>query len=231
MTARDEGEASPHTGGFWAVIRKCTLGLLGILLTVMAVPDSPMLLIFPMWIFTYLGRDPIRKAIRGLPLWASFIGAGVFFGLLTEVFAIAENWSLPPEQRILLSPDPFLDIFYGGFYYSLLIATWYLLVRRFTYSKTEIFLITGLLGIFTEETGQVFLRIFSVPVVGALYAIIVSLVYGIFPMLAYMVSEEKIDAEPRAGVCGRFLVAALALFVQWAFYGLVILPALKALGS
>jgi hypothetical protein len=123
-----------------------------------------------------------------------------------------------------------LDLIYGLFYYSLLIVTWYLLIRGFTYSKKEVFLVTGIYGIFTEEVGQVFLRIFTVPVIGLLYAIIVSFVYGIFPMLAYMVSEEKLGVQ-RANVIVRFLVAAPALFVEWAVYGLFVLPALKRVFS
>jgi hypothetical protein len=211
-------------------MKKLLLWFLGISLTIIGISGNPMLLIFPIWIFTYLNREPLRRLVRGVPFSVSFIGFGVLFGLLTEVFAIVNNRSLPPEKRILLSPDPVLDLVYGVFYYSLLIATWYFLVRAFTYSKTEIFVITGIYGIFTEEVGQVFLRIFTVPVVGFLYAIIVSFVYGIFPMLAYMVSEEKLGAK-KSGVVVRFLVAAPAFFVEWAAYGLFILPALKRVFS
>ena len=206
------------------------LWFLGILLTVIGISGNPMLLIFPMWIFTYLNREPLRRLVRGVPFSVSFIGSGVFFGLLTEVFAIVNNRSLPPEQRILLSPDPMLDLIYGLFYYSLLIVTWYVLIRGFTYSKKEVFLLTGIYGIFTEEMGQVFMRIFTVPMTGLLYAIIVSFVYGIFPMLAYMVSEEKLGAK-KSNVVIRFLVAAPVLFVEWAIYGLFVLPALKRVFS
>lgn len=209
---------------------KYLLWFLGILLTVIGISGNPMLLIFPMWIFTYLNREPLRRLVRGVPFSVSFIGSGVFFGLLTEVFAIVNNRSLPPEQRILLSPDPLLDLIYGLFYYSLLIATWYVLIRGFTYSKQEVFLLTGIYGIFTEEMGQVFMRIFTVPVTGLLYAVIVSFVYGIFPMLAYMVSEEKLGAK-KSNVIIRFLVAAPVLFVEWAVYGLYVLPALKKVFS
>lgn len=209
---------------------KYLLWFLGILLTIIGVSGNPMLLIFPMWIFTYLLREPLRRMVRSVPFSVSFIGSGVFFGLLTEVFAIVNNRSLPPEQRILLSPDPILDLIYGLFYYSLLIATWYVLIRGFTYSKKEVFLLTGIYGIFTEEMGQVFMRIFTVPVTGLLYAIIVSFVYGIFPMLAYMVSEEKLGAK-KSNVIIRFLIAAPVLFVEWAVYGLFVLPALKRVFS
>ena len=113
----------------------------------------------------------------------------------------------------------------------MLIVTWYVLITAFTYSKSEVFVITGIYGIMTEEVGQVFLRIFRVPIIGLLYAIIVSFVYGIFPMLAYMVSEEKLVAPKRGNLLIRFLAAAVALFLEWAIYGLFVLPALKRGGS
>ncbi len=112
-----------------------------------------------------------------------------------------------------------------------LIATSYGLIRAFTYSKSEIFVITGIYGILTEEVGQVFLRIFTVPVTGLLYALMVSFVYGIFPMLAYLVNEEKLGAKPRANILVRSLVAAPVLFIEWAVYGLCLLPTLKRLFS
>jgi hypothetical protein len=211
-------------------MKRLFLWFLGIILAIIGISGNPMLLIFPMWIFTYLFQKPLKRLAKGVPFSVSFIGFGVLFGLLTEVFAIINNRSLPPEKRILLSPDPVLDLVYGVFYYALLIATWYLLIKAFTYSKTEVFIITGIYGIFTEEVGQVFLRIFTVPVVGFLYAIIVSFVYGIFPMLAYMVSEEKLGAR-KSSIVIRFLVAAPALFIEWAAYGLFILPALKRVFS
>jgi hypothetical protein len=204
------------------------LGLLGILLTWIGVSRNPMLLIFPMWIFTELNKGRLRRLVRGVPLSVSFIGSGLFFGLLTEVFAIVNNRHLPPEKRILLSPDPTLDLLYGVFYYLMLIVTWYGLIKAFTYSRREVFVLSGIYGILTEEVGQVFLRIFQAPVVGLLYALIVSFVYGIFPMLAYLVSEEKIRGPRRGNLLMiRSLAAAVALFVEWAGYGLLVLPALK----
>jgi hypothetical protein len=209
------------------LMRERLLWLLGLGLTVVGVRSNPMLLIFPMWIFTYLGRDRFRRLVRPLPASAAFIGCGMFFGLLTEIFAILNNLHLPPEERILLSPSPALDLAYGIFYYLMLILTWYALIKVFTYSRAEVFIITGIYGIMTEEVGQVFLRIFRVPVVGLLYALIVACVYGIFPMLAYMVSEKKLASAKRSNLAIRVLAAAAGLFLEWAAYGLFVLPALK----
>jgi hypothetical protein len=151
------------------------------------------------------------------------------FGLLTETFAIVNNLSLPPEKRILLSPHPVLDLFYGLFYYLLLIVTWRFLIARYTYSKVEVFAITGLLGVMTEETGAVFVRIFTMPVMGFLYAVLVAFVYGIFPMLAYMVAEDRLPARSEPRRARRFVAAGLALFAQWVVFGLLVLPVLKGL--
>lgn len=202
------------------------LGLLAVLLAAVACRGNFMLLIFPMWIVTWLLREPLRRWVNRLPLGLAFVGSGTIFGMLTEAMAILNNRALPPEKRILLSPDPALDVLYGLFYYLLLVSTWYLLIRAFTYSKREVFVIAGVYGILTEEVGQVFLRIFTVPVTGALYAVMVAFVYGIFPVLAYLLCEERFG--PRRSNLGlRFLVAAMALFVEWAVYGLFLLPMLK----
>ena len=206
------------------------LGSLGIVLAIVGIMGHPMLLIYPMWIFTHLNRDRLRRMVRGVPFSVSFIGFGVIFGLLTEIFAIINNSTLPPEKRILLAPDPLLDLIYGFFFYFLFMAVWCLLIKRFTYSKKEVFVIAGLYGICTEEVGQVLVRVFTVPVTGFLYAIIVSFVYGIFPLLAYVISEEKLGAK-KGNLAVRSLVATLALFVEWAAYGLFILPALKKVFS
>jgi len=60
-----------------------------------------------------------------------------------------------------------------------------------------------------------------------LYAVVVAVVYGLFPTLAYLVSEQKLGSDRRGNLVVRFVVAAVALFVEWAIYGLLVLPALK----
>jgi len=42
-----------------------------------------------------------------------------------------------------------------------------------------------------------------------------------------MVSEEKLKTTRRLNLLVRFLLAAVALFVEWAVSGLIVLPALK----
>ncbi len=122
-------------------MKRVLLWALGIFLTIVGISKNPMLLIFPMWIFTYLNRGAFRRLVRGKPLSVSFIGFGLLFGMLTEIFAIVNNRHLPPEQRILLSPVPVLDFVYGIFYYLMLIVTWFVLIKALPYSKSEVFVI------------------------------------------------------------------------------------------
>ena len=48
-----------------------------------------------------------------------------------------------------------------------------------------------------------------------------------FPHAGFMVSEEKIRTTRRLNLLVRFLLATVALFVEWAVYGLMVLPTLK----
>ncbi len=146
-------------------------------------------------------------------------------------FAIFENLKKPEEYRILLNQDPFLDLVYGFFYYSLVIVSWYLMLRKINYSKKEIFFITGIYGIFVEETGQVFLRIFTTDITGLLYAIFVIFIYGLFPMLGYMLTEKNFNQKRKPSKAWNYLLAILVLFLQWAIYGNFISPFLKNIFS
>lgn len=181
-----------------------------------------MMMVFPMWVIVYLFRDRISGILGNLPLPIAFIGAGVIFGLMTETFAIIDNLSVPHTQRILIDAEPALDLIYGFFYYLMMVTTWYFVLLYHRFSMVEIFLISGLFGIFTEETGAVFLQIFHAPLYGIFYAIIVMFIYGIFPMLALMVTEGRFENKGT-----HRLLWLEGLFLQWAIYDLFILPFLK----
>ena len=198
--------------------KKILLIILGVILIVLGF-KSPMLLIFPMWIFVYLFLDKFKLLFGKLPLWLSFISLGVGFGLLTESFAIVENLEVASGDKVLLSPDPFNDLVLSFFYYLFVITTLYFLIKKYSYSKIEVFFLVGVYGVFAEEMGQVFLRTFTVPVFGFIYAIYVVFVYGIFPLLSYMICEDRFESKKQIGLMSKFLIGLFAMFLQWAIYG------------
>jgi hypothetical protein len=205
--------------GLWALA--ALLMLLG--------AGSPMLLIFPMWIVTYLQRQRLARAVARVPRDLGFVAAAVCFGLLTEAFAVLTNLSRPPAERILLDPDPSRDLLMALAYYSAVATTWWWLLRRWRFSQRDVFLTTGLFGIVVEETGLVLLRIVTWPILGAIYAVYVAFVYGLFPMLALMVcGGEPVRGErPPAPGAGARAAAFGALMLQYLVMGGLVFPILR----
>ena len=171
-----------------------------------------------MWIMVYLFQETLKKIFNQLPLPLAFLATGTIFGLLTEFFAVLNNLKLPPDKRILLHPNPAIDLLMGLFYYFLFIVTWYLLLRKIKFSKTAVFIFSGLFGIIVEQNGAILFGIFSNPLLGSLMAILVACVYGIFPLLAYTLTEERF-IERRKVEPQHYLLAAFAFFLFWAIYG------------
>jgi hypothetical protein len=206
------------------------LGLIGIILTVFSFFkfENSMLFIFPLWIFTYIFKEQIQKLMSWLQGSTGFIIVGVFYGMVIEVLAILNNLHLPVSERVLLDGDPIKDLVFGIIYYTFLIMCWYLLLRKISFSKFEIFIITGIFGIFVEETGQVIMRIFEQPITGTLYAILVMFIYGLFPMLTLMITENTFSSGRKKSSWWFYVLAFIALFFQYSVYGNTVYPVLKA---
>lgn len=211
-------------------MRKVALGLLGGILILFGL-QSPMTLIFPMWIFVHLFRKPLVALGERLPVEAAFVLFGLAFGLLEEIFAILQNRGVAPEERALLNPDPIADLALGVVFYTLLIVTWLLLISRIKYSKRAVFIITGLFGLVTEQMGAIVMGVIANPIGGTVIAAVVVCVYGIFPMLAYMLTEHRFKTGRRVNSLWFSLLALGCIFLQWAVYGLFIHPSLSALLS
>ncbi len=211
--------------------KRVAFAALGVVLVLIVLLDigGPMLLIFPLWIFTYLFREQLENILSKLPGSTGFVVAGITYGVLIEIFAIVNNLDRPVNERVLLDGDPKNDLILGVLYYAFVIVSWYLLLRKVRFSEREVFLITGIYGIIVEESGQVVLRMLEQPVLGTLYAVLVMFVYGLFPMLALMVAGRKFPADRKKGSAGMYALAVAVLFVQYALYGNTVYPILKAI--
>lgn len=211
---------------------KIFLWLLAILLAVVSF-ESPQGFIFTIGLVSYLLKDKIKPIFDRFSPRTAFILSGVFFGLLTEVFAILSNLNIAPEKRALLHPDPIPDLLIGVINYTLFVAVWYLLIRKIDLPKKAVFFVSGIYGIFTEQfttlAGPViFLGILANPITGSLMAILVMCVYGIFPTLAYMFTKERFGERSKPK-WWSYLLALFCLFLFWAIYGNFIHPVLLAI--
>lgn len=186
--------------------------------------NSPQGIIFPIALASIYFREKIQPYFIGLSASVTFIGVGIFLGLLTEVFAILSNSGIPAHEKILLHPDPFVDIFMGVFYYSSVTIIWYFLVRRYQFTKKAVFIISGILGILTEQAGAIFLGIFTSPLLGIPMAIIIACIYAIFPTIAYLFAEKKFSSTRIRPMWYHYILALSIIFLQWAVYGNLIHP-------
>lgn len=208
-------------------VKRPLLGLLAGGL-VLAGLGSPMLLIFPMWIAVYLFRDRLAGLAARVPRDYGFLVAVVGFGMLTETFAIVQNLSRPASERILLDPEPAKDLVFALVYYSAVGVTWLALLRWRAYSRLDVFVVTGVFGIVVEQLGAVLVSILTAPLLGALYAVFVAFVYGLFPMLGLMVAGDGFEPTRPAPTWRSRGLALAALFGQFLLVGLVIYSPMRA---
>ncbi len=205
-------------------IALCGLVLIGI--------KQPMALVFATAVAALLFAKPIKERAKHFQTSWDFVSIGILLGMLTEIAAISDNIHKPAQERILLHPDPLADLFLGFFFYTLLIGCWYGLLRCWAFSVTQVFLLSGILGILTEQFNPaqggpvIFLNAISNPIAGIPMALLVACVYGIFPALAYFLTQHTFDHRKSVSL-RAFATSAVALFLQWVIYRILILPSLK----
>ncbi len=210
------------------------LWIVGIIFTIIFTfgVKTQMNLIIPMVIFVYLLKDKIKNYLIRFSLRTSFIGSGLVFGLLTEVFAIWSNITVPLKERALLNPYPLPDLILAFFWYGLFVVVWYFLLKKYNYTKKEIFLLAGMYGLVFEQKGIFLLNMFT-SLGGLIIGLFIMAVYAIFPILAYMITEHRFPVRKNSLFLVRWLVALLALLshdVIWWVCGLIYYPILQKLG-
>ena len=207
-----------------------------VILLVLSV-NNPMGLTYAMGVAAYLLQNPLRKFFSFLPHPLDFIGLGIFFGLCTEGFAILDNLKRLPENRILIDADPMRDLFFGFFFYGFFILMWYVLLRRWRFSMRQVFVLSGIFGILTEQFNPaaggpvILLQVITNPFLGIPMAFLIACVYGIFPALAYLLTEGRFSAKRMQVRWRGYCFAIGALLLQWAIYGNIILPFLRRILS
>lgn len=190
---------------------------------------QPMAFVVPMAILALLMRRPLTAALAAIGPSLAFVGSGLAFGLATEGFAILGNTDRADQDKILMHARPGVDLFFGVFSYGLPMLAWLPLVKCYRFSLREVFLLTAAYGICAEQGGRIVLIALSSPWPGLPLAGIIGSIYGAFPTLAYMLTQQRFaPGRPEAGL-RHHVLACFLLFLQWAVFGLVVLPALKSL--
>lgn len=145
----------------------------------------------------------------------AYLLVGMASAYLVEVLAVIDNLKLPPNERILLNPDPLTDLYLAFAYYFPFVLYWGLTVRRYDYSWREVFLIGGATGILMEQMGAVFL---SFNPIAWLYVL---LVYGSYKAIPVLVAERCLEGMDRKElkVWKKLVLGALIEFLAFVSAG------------
>lgn len=203
--------------------------ILGVLFLFLGFTDDPMSLEFALWMFALAFTVPLQKFFSRFPPLRTFFFVGFLVGIFAELFAVFGSLDVPAGERVLMGQSPKTDLIFGLFYYSMLMCIWTFLVHRYSYTRKEIFVLTGLLGIATEGVGAVFVGLITNPIgFGGLYALIVFCVYGIFPYIAFLTIEGRVTpTHAESGNMKKYGMAILGMFLFIALFGNYLLPLLR----
>jgi hypothetical protein len=194
-------------------IFKIALFVFGVILTILFALNHPQSLIFPMWIFVYLFKAKLSKIFAGKS-WM-FIVVGVMFGLIIEVFAILtainQGQSEATRNVTLFHHDVGADLVLGLFYYTVLISTWYLILRKINFSPKSVLITAGIFGVAVEQGGAVLLIIASG---GLLAGLFVFMVYGVYPMLAYYLTRNNFLSDREKPKWWHYVLTLILLYLS-----------------
>lgn len=205
--------------------------ILVILLSALALVDvsSRQGLIFPIGLLAFMYRESLMQLSNRISFPLAYFVTGLFFGILTEVFAILGNLNLPTEQKVLLNQQSTMgDLSMGVVWYGLFLFTWYVLLQKINFSKRTVFIASGLFGILTENSGSILFGIIASPILGTILALMIGLVYAIFSYLAYLLTEHRFPIRNNPSP-HHYALIPLFFFLFWAVYGNIIHPFLLSI--
>ncbi len=168
---------------------------------------------FSIFMLIYYFKEKLQKGYTNIQIneYLKLMLFGLIFSYLTEIFAIIDNIPKPPSQRILLNPNPLLDLYLAIGYYLPFISFWSFLAIKYDYTPWNVFVIGGSTGILMEQMGAIFL---SMNPFAWLY---VFLVYGSFKSSAILLADDELKNSERYNISIWKKVAFGLLFESFAF--------------
>jgi len=211
--------------GLSAWAGRVALGLSALipLLALFSKPPGTALLIYTLFVLGVLLRKPITALadrLTGRPepyLFLTFLVSGS----LTELFAWLNNYLEAAAQPALFHPQLGADLIVGFGFYGGWAFAWIIVLRRYRFTLREVFLVTGIQGIFFEQLGAVFLmmvKLFATnPLLSLVFGLYVCAVHGSAAALAVLPWLQRFDT-PTSRHWARFPIV-IALMVGGAFLG------------
>ena len=187
-------------------------------------PPDLMLLIYSGFVIAWCWQHRLDKIVQRLPGPLAF---HLFFcflvtGCLTEVLAWTSNYLKAAEIPALFHPQLGVDLLIGIGFYGGWAAAWGMALRWYRFKLWEVFVITGVQGIFLEQLGAVFLAMVrawsSNPLLALLFGAYVFTVHGSIAGLALLPTLRRFDTPAQSRSWLR-IPLIIALMVGLAFLG------------
>lgn len=202
------------------------------ILGVLSSPPDAMLLIYTVFVAALLYREKLLGTVAKIRLSArwKFLFLMIAAGLLAETLAWTSNYLAREAQPALLHPQLIPDLILGIGFYSGWALSWMIAHRFWRFTLLQVFLATGISGIWTEGVGAAFLNImqtFLTNPLSALYGILYLVaVYGSIAGLAYLpVAAEFNKSERRNHPLKYPTIWILLFFVAQLTTGVVMILA------
>jgi hypothetical protein len=152
-------------------------------------------------------------------------------GALTESIAWGNNYLKAAKEPALFHPQLFADLIIGVGFYGGWALAWWLVLRWFRFKLWEVFVITGLQGIFFEQLGAVFIAMLrhwpANPLLSIIFGLYVFTVHGAAAGLALAPVLGQFDTPENRGP--GFVSLVVTLMVGLAFVGCWLVQAMANL--
>lgn len=206
-------------------------------------PPQFMLLIVTVFVAALFCRRAIRARLSQSRPMLTFWMCTLASGFLAEILAWSGHFAAGSKEPALLHPQLIPDLILATGFYSGWAAAW-LVVSRFSgFSLKGVFWTTGILGVFFEQMGAVFMSMVSNFLINPLLAIGMAVyvwaVYGSIMGIGYLPSASRIGstkqhkwyAYPSAFVLMYLLASLLTLLMASAFSAIGLMPDKKPIGQ
>jgi len=171
-------------------IQKLLLAFSGIL-TLLACINSPVLLPYPLFVLAVLCGWRLPKISTPA---VQLLFSTLICTLVLETSAWLDNFIRNASPPALFHPQLIPDLISSFGVYIAWWLTWWLILRRYHFTATQVFITTGLYGMLIEQQGKIFLAGLSTLPLGFVLWFFVAIVYGSTMALAFFLVRDSFTA-------------------------------------
>lgn len=170
--------------------RKILFALSGVLV-LLACFNSPVLLPYPLFVLAYFRNW--RLPGKGKP-FVRLVLSTYLATLILESSAWLDNYIRNSPEPALFHPQLIPDLIMGIGFYAAWWLTWWLVLRKYRFTVSQVFITTGLYGILMEQQGKIFLAGLQAMPAGLLLWAFVFVAYGATMALAFWLVRDDFTA-------------------------------------